>query len=162
MFGKEMFAGLCEDWDTERNFNTFGQLPPSTYLLHTIGIYGDSSLPGTGPLTAFFRHVGGGLSFFLSLLNLYCQHLEIFCMPKRQSGCKFCSLDKYILNTVRREGQCSKEWEQDIQLTSTSGIKNSLKATDYETVPSRVSANLIGSTSLRTILPIQRRDKVDK
>ena len=24
MFGKEMFAGLCEDWDTERNFNTFG------------------------------------------------------------------------------------------------------------------------------------------
>ena len=24
MFGKEMFAGLYEDWDTERNFNTFG------------------------------------------------------------------------------------------------------------------------------------------
>ena len=33
--------------------------PTRIHIAHTILVYGDSSLPGTGPLSTFFRHFRG-------------------------------------------------------------------------------------------------------
>ena len=75
-------------WDTERNFNkqTLLGFTLSTCLVPTIVMYGDSSLPGTGPPSTFFRQLGGRSRFFLSLLSLDCFQLKIICMPKRLYG----------------------------------------------------------------------------
>ena len=57
--------------DTERSFYKQTLLGPSlsTRLVHTILIYGDSSLPGTGLLSTFFRQLGESQRFFLRLLS---------------------------------------------------------------------------------------------
>ena len=48
-------------WDREKNFNKQTLLGSSlsTHLVHITFIYGDSSLPGTGPLSTIFRQLGG-------------------------------------------------------------------------------------------------------
>ena len=53
-------------WDTERSFykQTLLGSSLSARLVHTIVIYGDSSLPGTGLLSTFFRQLGGKSKVF--------------------------------------------------------------------------------------------------
>ena len=62
---KQVFSNVPwatqRSWDTERNFNKQTLLGSSLsmHLVHTIVIHGDISLPGTGPLFAFFQAVRG-------------------------------------------------------------------------------------------------------
>ena len=53
-------------WDTERSFYKQTLLGPSlsTRLVHTIVIHADSSLPGTGLLSTFFRQLEGKSKVF--------------------------------------------------------------------------------------------------
>ena len=44
-----------------------------------------------GPLSTFFRQLGGRSNFFLSLLGLDCFQPQIIHMPKTFWGGKFCS-----------------------------------------------------------------------
>ena len=89
-FRKQM---LQRQWDTERSFykHTLPGPSLSTRLVHTIVIYGDSSLLGTGLLSTFLGTQVEGQSFFLRFLVFDHFHLGIICISDIFEGIKFFS-----------------------------------------------------------------------
>ena len=78
MFGKQMFAGPTETISHRERFNKQAslRLPCLPHLVQTTVWYGDSPLPGIGPL-ATLGSWGKVRVFSLSLLGLDCFQIKI-------------------------------------------------------------------------------------
>lgn len=95
IFGKQIYAGLGKDDGTERIVNRQTLLGPSlsTYLVQTISsmVIAPSSLPRIGPLSTFFRKLGGRSKTFPESFAFSIQNNKLatetfwggkFCFPK--------------------------------------------------------------------------------
>ena len=89
MFDKQMLLGLWETVGARRSLTDFARFPCVAKwprLLPIIVVSPDDALPGTGPLSLFFRQLEGSSVFLPESLGPDCFQLKITHIPKRHFG----------------------------------------------------------------------------